>query len=179
MKELNLTEAFCEVFSGIGLLLCLVPLLDLTGISSLDNTFTAASKNITATNLAAVLFLCYALGTAIVDAIGLAIEEIEPRLFSPNIPMSDEEGFKFLAKVSDHVLRYRDLQWTYHSCYRNLLILLVPGTVLWTLVIYGRAGLWATLATLFGLVVVGAALRKSAITLGGLYLKITKHVGGN
>jgi len=176
MKETNLTEAFCEVLSGISMILLLVPLLDLTGIFSLDKSL-ALAGNFSATALAGFLLVAYVLGAAVVDAVGLAIEQFFEPLLPKDPVVTDAERKKFWTSVEEHVLRYRDHQWTYYSCYRNLFIMMVPSGICWVILFGRRFGWCVAIWALVAGVLLEIALFKSMLTLLRIYRLITKDIG--
>lgn len=176
MKELNLTEAFCEVLSGLSLIALLIPLLDLLGVLSLEKWIQFVTANPTIGTLGALFLVAYFLGAGVVDAIGLAVDEIAGRCL-PRNPVTSAELNAFWVQVQEHVLRYRDHQWTYYSCYRNLFVMLFPAGICWTILTWQRVGWAGGAAVLAGVAVLEAALFRSMIALLKLYRDITRAVG--
>jgi hypothetical protein len=175
MKETQLTEAFCEVLAGLALLLLAVPLLDISHVLPLETFFTAVLQNLRLATLGSILIVAYLMG-AIFDAVGMATDELLlAHLLSVN-PLTEAERKKFWCDVKEHVLRYRDCQWAWYSCYRNLLIILFPTAILWIWDIVLRSSmLWGAVAAMgFGLL--GLAFVSTMKTLLKIYSQITKGV---
>jgi hypothetical protein len=78
--------------------------------------------------------------------------------------------------VTQHVLSYRDTQWAYFSCYRNLAVLGVPGGLLWLVLIWRDGSPWWALSFLAGVAVGELVLFRSMKALLGGYYAITKAV---
>lgn len=77
----------------------------------------------------ACLVSFYLLGL-IVDSLGLAIGEWKLDGWVVKEPPPEKETIAhFYKAVSEHLLKYRDLQWTYYSMYRNMFILGIPITI--------------------------------------------------
>ena len=129
MKELSIAEVFCEIVSGLSLVVIAFPLADLLDLSNLSDSWTFLIDKMDLSGLTIVLVISYLLGI-IVDSIGLTIGEIflDDLVFKEK-PSTDQKSC-FWNKAGDHVLKYRDSQWAYYSCYRNLFILSALAIIL-------------------------------------------------
>ena len=177
MKELNLAETFCEILSGLSLLFLLVPLLDLIGVFSLDKSIGLFTGNLTVAGLGALLLVSFFVGTAVVDAVGFAIEQLAGRYLPSDPVVTDAEKSVFWKTASEHVLRYREHQWTYYSCYRNLFIMLLPGGICWAIVVWCRFGRGYAAMVFGATALLEVALYFSMTGVLKLYHQITKYVG--
>lgn len=174
MKELSLSDAFCEVLAGLAVLGACVPLLELSGLQSLAETWAFLVSRMSLTLLTGGLLVCYVAGI-VIDAVGLSLGEwfLDARL--ARAPASTKVE-AFWKNVNEHVLGYRDAQWAYFSCYRNLAILAVPAAVLWTPLVWRHLspgwalGMWCIVAAMECMLV------KSMKVLLELYYSITKAV---
>jgi hypothetical protein len=72
-----------------------------------------------------ILVVAYVVGVMI-DAVGLVIGELFIDKIVCQHEPSDAELGAFYSGAEEHVMKYRDVQWTYYSLYRNLLLLAVP-----------------------------------------------------
>jgi hypothetical protein len=175
MKEASLTEIFCEVLGGLGLAVVIVPLLALANNSRIEDIFHALLSKLDLAVLGSVLLLAYLAG-AIVDAVGFAIEELFLGKLVTTDKLSDTEVAAFWKGVNEHVLRYRDQQWTWYSCYRNLFILFFPSAILWTWVVVLNYS-WCRGIFVFSIfVVVEISLLVTMKSLVKIYYKITRSV---
>jgi hypothetical protein len=186
LKDVSLIEAFCEVLSGIGFLFLLLPALHLAGITSVGAVICYIATSLTVAGFGAFLLGAYVLGAAVADPAGLAIDEflgslLRERwtkaadwLWGPTVSAANKG--KFWRTVSDHVLKYRELQWAYYSAYRNLFILFAPASVLWTIIAWRECG-WARGVEVLGVcLILEGALFYSAKVLSALYADITNDV---
>ena len=175
MKEPQLTETFCEVLAGLALLLLAVPLLDITHVLPLEAFCAAIFHDIRVATLGSILIVAYLLG-AIFDAVGMVLDELLfARLLSVT-SLTEAEAKKFWCDVKEHVLKYRDRQWAWYSCYRNLLIILLPTAIFWTWDIALRSNaLWGALAFV-GFVLLGLAYVSTMKALLRIYFQISKGV---
>jgi hypothetical protein len=173
MKDFNLTNIFCEVLSGLGIITFLIPLLDILNCYTLKETLTFIADKISLANFGILIFLCYILGL-LFDAIGLVIGD----LFLDNRANKDvptqAQVADFWKNANSHVLDYRDIQWAYYSLYRNLFIISAPGSIVWAIAIWKNFNWYSALITqiLFG--VFEWILFYSMKTLLKLYYTITK-----
>ena len=175
MKDLDITQVFCEVLTGLGCLSVILSIFILIGSYSFKDIVVFAGAKLTIAGLGAILAAAYIVGT-MVDAVGLALDSLCFDRLIVKEPPSGVERKHFWNTVSAHVLAYRETQWTYYSCYRNLFILFVLGGVLWTIVI------WKTVGTRWGVIGALAFLGLEAsffVTMRAIvdiYYKITKSV---
>lgn len=140
MKDLDLTQVFCEVLTGLGVLIVALSLVVLMGSYTLLDVVLYATGKLSLASLGAILVAAFLIGT-MMDAVGFAFDKlIFDRLIASGEP-SEEHRARFWKTVSAHVLAYREAQWTYYSCYRNLFILFVPGSIIWTIVVWTRVGM--------------------------------------
>ena len=170
MSDIKISEVFCEVLSGAAMLLVAGLGLHYLGFLKVQD-LPKAIENSSFGKLAEVLAICYLLGL-IMDAISLAIGE----LFLDKRVVSDEpkpeEVRVFLKTAPEHILKYRDTQWAYYSTYRNLFLLLFPGGILATLIIFQERGIWGLLVLAIS-VAFGIAFFRSMKTLLKLYYNLT------
>ena len=172
MKELSLAETFCEVLSGLALLTILLPLLDILEYSTLANSLYYIVSHITLSNVGLLAIISYLLGL-ILDAFGLGIGEVFLDKLVAKNPPGDAETEQFWRNVSEHVLRYRDHQWTYYSCYRNLFIIFPFASVLFLVCILLRYQTWHLIFVL-AVVPIEWALWRSMCALLEIYYRITR-----
>jgi len=173
MKDFNLTEVFCEVLGG-GLAIALaIALLDLTGyinVIQLIKKSTSASLG----NITVVLIGCYFVGL-LVDAVGLTVGELffDGLVGTEKSPSSDQVR-QFWQSADEHVLRYREIQWAFYSAYRTVLLLLIPGTIVFSLEVWKYTNFWLGLTSTVLFVVLEASLFFSTRCLLDLYYSIPK-----
>ena len=173
MNKINLTEVFCEVMSGLALLITIIPLLDILKYSNLCDTISYISLNISLSNFGILIVVCYILGL-LFDAIGLTIGELFlDNLVYKNLP-SENEIKSFWQKITPHVLNYRDTQWAYYSCYRNLFIIFIPGTFLWTIVLWNSLHWYLGFLILIMFIILEFIFYFSMKVLLKIYYEITK-----
>jgi|ERR1039458_2385529 hypothetical protein len=103
-----------------------------TGVGSIIQPLTQSSKR--KCGLGSILLLAYLAGT-IVDAFGLAVEQLFLGNLITKDKLTDDEIKAFWKNAQEYVVEYRDHQWAWYSCYRNLFILFVPNAILWTWVV--------------------------------------------
>ncbi len=173
MKDFNLTNIFCEVLSGLGIITFLIPLLDILNCYTLKETLAFIIDKTTLANFGILLFLCYTLGL-LFDAIGLAIGDLFLDDLSNKDTPTDVQISDFWKNANSHVLNYRDIQWAYYSCYRNLFIIFAPGSIVWAIAIWKNFNWYSAIITLILLGVFEWILFYSMKTLLKLYYTITK-----
>lgn len=171
MKEINVGEVFCEILSGSAILLVIVAVLDLTNIQSVDATVVAVVNTLSGADVVVVLVVSYLLGL-LMDAIGFAMGELFLDQWVGLTQLTEEEFKKFWRTVPPHVLRYRNVQWSYYSAYRNLLVLGVPGGLLWVALAWCKIGLCGALVVFGGVTALAAAFRKSMVALAKIYVHL-------
>lgn len=175
MKDFDLTAVFCEILGGLAVLLMLIPLLDITGAYSLDDLTPLVARHLTSGTLVAVLVIAYLVGT-VVDAVGLMFDDWWfGRALVAN-PPTDTERASFFKNVQEHILRYRDEQWTWYSCYRNLFLVFLPAGLFWVVSLGIRSHWGFAIALLVGLIVIEIALYRTMRVVLNIYAEITKAV---
>jgi hypothetical protein len=125
--------------------------------------------------LGAILVAAFLVGI-MMDAVGLALDKLLFDRFVATGEPSEEDRAKFWKSVSAHVLTYREAQWTYYSCYRNLFILFVPGSFIWTKMVWTRAGRYWGIGTGCAFVVLEITFVVTMKALVNIYFKITKSI---
>ncbi|MEW6667680.1 MAG: hypothetical protein AB1512_20925 [Thermodesulfobacteriota bacterium] len=173
MKDIGVAEVFCEILSGIVLAAVIVPFLVIRGVADIPSITAFMGKHMNAATLTMAIAACYFLGL-IMDAVGLAVGErcLDSRVCK-DAPSSEEMQL-FWKAVPEHVLTYRDTQWAYYSMYRNLFLLLIPGSLLWCCVAWAHSGwLWGLL-TLVASALLELCFWRTMKCLLELYYTITK-----
>jgi hypothetical protein len=133
MKDFNINDVFCEIIGGLVFLLIIPPLLSICNSHySLPNTYIFFIQHLKLFNIVFLFTIAYVFGLMI-DCVGLAIGE----LFLDKLIIKDDVTFMnkndLWKNVSEHVLRYRERQWDFYCCYRNIFILLIPNFIIWTI----------------------------------------------
>ena len=80
MRGINISEVFCEVLSGLAIMVSLIAILDVIGTSSIGNTVELFSSNFDVATLGGLIFLAYVMGL-LMDAVGLVIGDLFLELF--------------------------------------------------------------------------------------------------
>ena len=174
MKDLNLAEVFCEVLGGGLAISLIVAFLNLCGWINV----VALLKDMTSASIGTVTFALIGsyLAGLLVDAVGLAIGEgWFDQLLNVGEQPSDAQYKLFWQKAAEHVVQYRENQWTFYSAYRTTFLLLIPGTVIFPWVVGKHSSIclgFASLALVIGLEI---SLFISARCLLKLYYSIPKH----
>jgi len=175
MNDFDIREILCEILGGLLLILIVVSVLHVFGVVDLKALLGGVASKLDAGTITSILFVSYVIGL-LVDSIGLAVGEIwfDDKLLSPvDIPIPDTK--KFWTTAPEHVVTYRDHQWMYYSAYRNVLILLVPGSLLFSIVIYQFLGPRWALGVFVAIAGLMWTLWRSAKCLLGIYRKIPSH----
>jgi hypothetical protein len=143
MKDLNLGELFCEVLGGALAISLAVALLDLLGALEVAPLLRRAAAT-SAGEITAVLIGSYLVGL-LVDAVGLCVGEwCFDRTVLGKKPPKLEQLRPYWQIAPEHVMKYRAHQWTFFSAYRAAFLLLLPGAVVFPLVIWKYATVsWA------------------------------------
>ena len=175
MKDANLTEMFCEVLGGCGLAFLLVPILDLTNVYKMSDLFPALWAKLDWAVLGSILLLAYLAGT-IVDAFGFALEDLFLGKLITADKLTDAEVKAFWKSAPKHLVEYRDRQWAWYSCYRNLFILFVPNAILWACVVVRSCTWWAGLLVLSGFVIAEILLIIAMKALVCIYFQVSRSV---
>jgi hypothetical protein len=170
--EINVREVFCEILSGLVVLLLVTAAVDLAGVMSIDVAWVAFTTNVSFGDVATVILICYLLGL-IMDAVGVALGE----LFLDRLLVSDEpskaERARFWETVPEHVITYRDVQWAYYSTYRNLFLLTIPTTILWSIVFCEINWIFSMVILLVG-VLLEFAFWRTMTALLNIYFELTR-----
>lgn len=174
MKDLNLGEVFCEVLGGVLAIALAIAFLDLSGridVVPLLKDATAASIG----NVTVALIGSYLVGL-LVDAVGLSVGELcFDRLIGAGETPSPEQYKLFWQHAAEHVVKYRENQWTFYSAYRTVFLLLIPGTIVFPLLVWKHAGPCLGLASVALAIGLEVSLFFSARCLLILYYSIPKH----
>jgi len=128
MKGISIPEVFCEIISGLAVMLAAPVLLRVLGFQGVLERICSAEP--TALTAAVVVVTAYLVGL-LMDAIGMCLGEWFLDGLLGDEGLSQEVQAKFWRGVTPHVLQYRDTQWAYYSAYRNLLILGLIVGPLW------------------------------------------------
>jgi hypothetical protein len=175
MKDIDVTQVFCEVLTGLGFLFVILSILSLTGSYTVRDVALYATSRLTIASLGAILVVAYLVGT-IMDAVGLALDQLFLYRLVVKAEPSEDDRAKFWKNVSEHVLTYREAQWTYFSCYRNLFILFVPGSILWTVVVWKNVGPYWSIFTALVCILLEISLFITMKALVEIYFKITRSL---
>jgi hypothetical protein len=91
-----------------------------------------------------------------------------------NFP-SAESLANYWKTAAQHVVKYRDTQWTYYSFYRNLFILFVPGSIGFGIVAARYYNNWLGVGAFVSVVLIEVCLFFSLRVLINLYYDILKN----
>lgn len=178
--KLDLQKIFCELLSGTFLLFVLIPILVIADIITLDKVGESL-ETFDSKYVVPILIILYFLGV-LMDAVGLAIGQLylDKALLSEeeedeHNTHGEERTIKFWQSVPAHVLEYRDRQWAYYSCYRNLFILIIPGSLAWLICLVLHCYLIASILVLIGFAVLQISLYFSLKALLGIYVSFGKY----
>jgi hypothetical protein len=175
MSGLNLKEMFCEILSGITLVFCILPILDLLGLVCLSHVFTFIGQRVTGTLVFVSICVFYLFGF-LVDAVGFAMDYLILEKIYNIGSLKPDERTKFWKNVKEHVLKYRDTQWTFYSCYRNLFVLFIPGGFFWIWLICKVSQWYYGLILAIVVLFMEFFLFKTMKALVKLYNEITRSV---
>jgi hypothetical protein len=92
---------------------------------SLLAEFKTYCSTFTFSHLLATSVFIYFIGF-IIDGIGLGLDELIFNRLLCKECINKEKRENFFKEVSEHVFEYRNRQWAYYSCYRNLFLLIIP-----------------------------------------------------
>ncbi len=176
MKDIDISEVFCEILSGLASIAVIVPFLDLIHISDVSSTMVFIGKHLDGVTIATGIAVSYFLGL-IMDAVGLSIGECFLDGFICRESPSSQQIGAFWKVVPAHILQYRDTQWSYYSMYRNLFLLLIPGCIFWLLVIWFHFGAIMGLSVLAVTVSLEIAFWKTMKSLLKIYYTIAQYIG--
>ena len=152
MKLPDLEKLFCEILCGLALMAIALPSLSL----GIGYTIKESIEYLMA-HFAEILVFGYFLGV-LTDAVGFALGEwfLDALLLGKRqVPVNRNA---FWQTVPDHVLAYRDRQWTYFSTYRNLLVVLIPNAYAWCAWAFPVMGKFFGMALFLGFTGLGIAL---------------------
>ncbi len=90
-------------------------------------------------------------------------------------PPSDDEIQLFWARVTSHVLKYRDNVWTHYYCYRNLVLVLPLATPFFIAARWDSWRYWGLLAVPIAVLLL-AFLFVAARELLRQYYRLTRAV---
>ncbi|MCE7990896.1 MAG: hypothetical protein HEP71_02910 [Roseivirga sp.] len=173
--KLNLKEIFCELLSGLALILLILPLLHILGAVTIFQVKELALESLDGTLLITLTLICSFVLGIIMDSIGLALGS----LFIDKVICSDEpESFdyrRYWKTVTTELSAYREEQWAYYSCYRNMSIVLIPLVFFWSIVIYEQGNYLLIVVLIVVGVLTELALIKSMKILLELVYKLTKY----
>lgn len=175
MKDFDLTAAFCEVLGGLMFVIMLLPLFALTGLCTIENVLKFVGKHLSAEALVAALVGAYLIG-AMVDAVGLIFDDV---WFAPawiKQPPDSEKRKSFFKGAPRHILKYRDQQWTWYCCYRNIFLVLLPAALFWILWFLLRHLFGLALGVLVSVLLFELAFYRAMRTLLNLYTEITVSI---
>lgn len=176
MKEIDVAAVFCEMLSGFAALFIVVAALEVGGQTSLADVFTWLEAHPNFGAIAGILVAAYLVGI-VVDAFGMAFDRLmcklkwfEKFLCYDACQIPDA----FYSTATEHRLKYFSEQWTFFSCYRNLLML-APLWVTAAVVLTARHGGFysATMVAVIGLLI-SIALVQSIRMLQRFMVTVTK-----
>jgi hypothetical protein len=170
--KISLTEMFCEILTGIIVLLIIVGWLCWFDVISIKSIWEVVKSNIKLEIVIVFLVCTYFIGT-LFDVIGLVFDNIFDKLISPEVP-SDKDISNFFKNTSVHVLSYRDNIWAYYFCYRNMFILSIPACIGLCGLILAAKKISLVIICIIITVLIDIAILNSMRTLLRLYYKITK-----
>jgi hypothetical protein len=124
MKDIDIAALFCEVLSGLCALLIGLEILDISQSLPLSAAISKLAPSSVGSLVALVFVAAYVVGI-VVDATGMAFDRwVEKSLRRKKwLGYAGKMPPLFYAKAQAHQLAYWKENWTYFSCYRNLLML--------------------------------------------------------
>ena len=137
--KLDVAQIFCEILSGaMALIVALAALYLYNSGAALEAIKWATDMSIG--KLSALVVAAYLLGL-VVDAVGLLFDILVVDRWKM---VADHDYTRlrsaFLAYAPSHVFAYWSDQWAYFSCYRNLLVLMIPGVPIFTVSAWASGG---------------------------------------
>ncbi|HVY52467.1 MAG TPA: hypothetical protein VHA07_13015 [Devosia sp.] len=174
MKDVSIAEVFCEILGGLLVILFALPWFAADPSMSFVGFYRSLYVGIDANALAAALVAAYLIGL-LMDALGLIADEvITPRLGITEA--TDAERKTFHKTALEHLLKYRDTQWSYYSLYRNCFIVVALGT-LSTLIFWWHHWSGGKIAVFLVIAALAEAILWYAMkTLYGLYNDVTRSM---
>ncbi len=125
--KLNIFLIFSELVAGIAFI-ALIFLYYFMFVPHKINWVIAFKTNcsaLTFSHLLSISVIIYFIGF-VIDGIGLGLDEIVFNKLLLKERIDKNRRKSFFKNVSEHVLEYRNRQWSYYSCYRNLFLLIFP-----------------------------------------------------
>lgn len=174
MKDLDLSQVFCEILGGLAGIFWALGALDLSGLYSVRDSWCWASKYASFSGLTAFLVFSYLIGI-IVDAFGLVFDKVITDHWELSKKHSGISRSEFYKSAEAHLFSYWKEQWTYFSCYRNLFMVMIPGLITWPLLVNKYLGCFAASVTFILSVIVAVVLWLAMQTLLKLYHCIPSH----
>ncbi len=170
--NLNLFNVFSELVTGLAFISIALIYGYFSNSFDITTIMDFIKTNFSFSKLLGTSILVYYIGF-IIDGIGLGIGD----LFLDKLLVGKQEikknRKKFFREVPQHVFEYRNRQWAYYSCYRNLLLLTIPLLIItfyYTLKLYG---FWVALGSfIFILLVILLPIIKTTKMLLKLYYSI-------
>ena len=141
--KFSISDVFCEVISGLFLLVSLLPFGILLGLFSISDLMDLL-KTLSAIDYALIFVILYVVGVFF-DAFGLPADRILVKIGITKHTPDEESTKKFLKNATSDLFQYRWNAWLHYYCFRNILVLLPVFTVLWGLVILFNFGIKAAI----------------------------------
>jgi hypothetical protein len=125
--KIDISKMICEILSGLFLILLILLIAYYYKTSEIEEFLKENSKSLLDLGIITLLFaLCYFLGI-IIDDIDLLFDAVTVDILMEKCKwFKIEKSNTLLKDLDEHILTYRNNQWSYYTCYRNLLILLIP-----------------------------------------------------
>lgn len=172
--KFSLTEFFCELVSGIAVILGATGYLCSSGILRLRHTLRAALNHDNWPSLVFVLTAAFVAGL-VADAIGMAFDRYFSSKVCPTIPSAAQKK-AFWKNSAKHVIAYREQQWAYYSLYRNLFLVTLAGAGGWLWISFSHFGCIALIAALIGWAGLLVSFWICMQDLLGLYYALTTYI---
>jgi len=192
MGNINFKDIIFEVLLGMVFTISILPAyiylnidfyLAISSSSSL-NGLTCILSNylpvISISNVTIFILSCYFLGI-LLHGVTFAIDEyflqklVEYKLENKAPELNDKK--LFWKSVGNHVLQYRTHQWDYYSLFKNILILLIFGNIIWFIFLYSLGHIWIAIVVSVILLTYKVLLFLSMRKLLNLYNLITISCG--
>ena len=173
--KFNIVEVFCEILSGLILILLIIPIIELSGIADLKSIWCFLTTNLSAPNVTLLIVFSYLLGL-IVDSIGFSVGDwfLDKKINDDDI--SPAQQVSFYNNVTPQVLSYRDTQWAYYSLYRNLFILFILHAIIWSICLIIHHEWYQSIVILIVIGILEIALFRTLRGLSKLYIDITSSI---
>lgn len=172
--QFSLTDLFCELVSGIAVLLGVAGFLSCLGVLPLEQLVALAAHPGRWPSAVFVLTVAYVAGL-VADAFGITFDKHYSSKVCTDSP-ADEQKKAFWQNAAKHVVEYRDRQWAYYSLYRNLFLVTLVGGVAWLGISFSRWGFWGLSAGTIVWAILLLAFWTSMRDLLSLYYKITIYI---